>query len=58
MQAETAISVPKFTGLQHDTRADMLHGMNQTDQKSWPLKQIRIPTFDLITFSLSEISLY
>ena len=50
----TATASSDYTGLQHDTRADALHQMNQTDQKSWLLKQIRIPTFDLTAFSLSE----
>ena len=50
----TAIATTTYTGLQHDSRADILHRMNQTDQKSWLLKQIRIPAFDLTEFGLTE----
>ena len=44
----------EYTGLQQDTYAQALHGLNQTDQRTWLLKQIQIPAFELTNFSLTE----
>jgi transglutaminase-like putative cysteine protease len=50
----TATATSVFTGLQHDDRAEALYRLTQAEQKSWLLKQIRVPTFDLTAFGLTE----
>lgn len=44
----------RYTGLQQDDYADILHRLNRTDQRSWLLKHIKIPAFELTFFALNE----
>jgi len=41
----------RYTGLQQEDYGPMLHGMNRDDQRSWLLKRIQIPAFELSTFA-------
>ncbi|MFD2573876.1 DUF3857 domain-containing protein [Spirosoma soli] len=50
----TADVLTRYTGLQQDDHANVFHRLNQDDQRSWLLKHIRIPTFELNTFTFSE----
>lgn len=50
----TADAHTEYTGLQQDDYAEALHGLNLTDQRSWLLKRIRIPAFELTTFALTQ----
>ncbi|GAB3499268.1 hypothetical protein GCM10027341_22230 [Spirosoma knui] len=43
----------RYTGLQHDRYASMLQ-LNHDDQRSWLLKRIAIPAFELTTFAHNQ----
>ncbi len=44
----------QYTGLQQDDYASMIHRLNRDDQRSWLLKRIHIPAFELNTFAFQE----
>ncbi|GAB4026695.1 DUF3857 domain-containing protein [Spirosoma koreense] len=44
----------RYTGLQQDSYADALHRLNRDDMRSWLLKRIRIPAFELNTYAHTE----
>lgn len=44
----------RYTGLQQDAYAQVLHSMNQDEQRSWLLKRIHIPAFELNAFAYTE----
>ncbi|GAB4055757.1 DUF3857 domain-containing transglutaminase family protein [Spirosoma litoris] len=50
----TADVQTRYTGLQQDAYVDALHHLNRDDQRSWLLKRIRIPAFELNTFGYKE----
>jgi transglutaminase-like putative cysteine protease len=45
----------RYTGLQQDVYASALHRLNRDDQRSWLLKRIHIPAFELNTFAYKEL---
>jgi hypothetical protein len=45
-----------YSGLQQDDYSEPIHQMSRDAQRSWLLKRIRIPAFELTTYSLSEQS--
>ncbi|GAB3991630.1 hypothetical protein GCM10028807_22130 [Spirosoma daeguense] len=49
-----ATALTNYTGLQQDAYKLVMHSLNQDDQRSWLLKRIRIPTFELEQFSFRE----
>ncbi|AKD54453.1 DUF3857 domain-containing protein [Spirosoma radiotolerans] len=46
----------RYTGLQQDDYASVLHRLSHDDQRTWLLKRIRIPAFELNTFTYQEQS--
>ncbi|MFD2936875.1 DUF3857 domain-containing transglutaminase family protein [Spirosoma flavum] len=46
----------RYTGLQQDDYANVIHSMNHDEQRSWLLKRIHIPAFELNTFVYNELS--
>ncbi|MBN8823863.1 MULTISPECIES: DUF3857 domain-containing protein [unclassified Spirosoma] len=44
----------RYTGLQQDDYGQVIHGMNRDEQRSWLLKRIHVPTFELTGFSFLE----
>jgi hypothetical protein len=50
----TANSQTKYTGLQQDAYASTIHRLNRDDQRSWLLKRIHIPAFELNSFTYNE----
>jgi len=50
----TAAVRTRYTGLQQDDYASVLHRMSHDDQRTWLLKRIRIPAFELNTFAYQE----
>ncbi|QHV95901.1 DUF3857 domain-containing protein [Spirosoma endbachense] len=50
----TATVRTRYTGLQQDDYASILHRLNHDDQRSWLIKRIAIPAFELNTFAYSE----
>lgn len=44
----------RYTGLQQDDYASTIHRLNRNDQRSWLLKRIAIPAFELTAFSMNE----
>ncbi|SFD35349.1 DUF3857 domain-containing protein [Spirosoma endophyticum] len=51
----TADVLTRYTGLQQDVYASALHRLNRDDQRSWLLKRIRIPAFELNKFAYKEL---
>ena len=50
----TAEAVTQYSGLQQESRADLMHYGNHDEQRVWLLKHIRIPSFELTDFGLAE----
>ncbi|QDK78457.1 DUF3857 domain-containing protein [Spirosoma sp. KCTC 42546] len=50
----TAEVQTRYTGLQQDDYTDAIHSLNREDQRSWLLKRIAIPAFELTKFSFNE----
>ena len=50
----TAEVQTRYTGLQQDDYANAIHSLNRDDQRSWLLKRIHIPAFELNTFAYRE----
>ncbi|MVM38348.1 DUF3857 domain-containing protein [Spirosoma sp. HMF3257] len=50
----TADVQTRYTGLQQEPYSDALHHLNRDDQRSWLLKRIHIPAFELNTFIYKE----
>ncbi|ADB36493.1 DUF3857 domain-containing transglutaminase family protein [Spirosoma linguale] len=44
----------RYTGLQQDDYTSVIHQLNLDDQRSWLLKRIRIPAYELMNFAFSE----
>lgn len=44
----------RYSGLQQDDYASAIHRLNRDDQRSWLLKRIPIPAFELSTFAIRE----
>lgn len=51
--ADAAIRT-RYTGLQQDTYAEVMHSLSRDDQRAWLIKRISLPTFDLTTFGYAE----
>lgn len=52
----TADVKTRYTGLQQDDYASVLHRMSRDELRTWVLKRIRIPAFELNEFSYQEQS--
>ena len=50
----TATVSTYYTGLQQDDYANAIHSMNHDDLRSWLLKRIHIPAFELNNFAYKE----
>lgn len=50
----TASVQTRYTGLQQDNYASALHSMNRDDLRSWLLKRIQIPAFELNAYTHTE----
>lgn len=50
----TADVLTQYTGLQQDDYSNAIHRLNKEEQRSWLLKHIRIPAFELKSFAYNE----
>jgi transglutaminase-like putative cysteine protease len=50
----TAAVRTNYTGLQQDDYGQALHSLNRDEQRSWALKRISIPAFELTMFAFQE----
>lgn len=50
----TAEARTNYSGFQQERYEDALHGLNEADQRSWVLKTVNVPTFELKNYSLTQ----
>ena len=50
----TADVQTRYTGLQQDDYGRIIHSLSRDEQRSWLIKRISIPAFELNTFTLAE----